>query len=84
MKGKPVPEELKKAAEVLIRIRGEIDSLQKAVAEEEAKLIEAEVLPEAATKKRDELRVALHRAEAELERVQTNYDAILARYKHGG
>ena len=84
MEGKPVPEELKKAADELVMTSKEVETLKASLKEAEAKLIEEEVLPEAATKERDELRVALHRAEAELARVQTDYDAILARYKHGG
>jgi len=83
MKGKAVPEELKKAADAVVRTTKEVESLKAAIAEEEKGLIEAEVLPPEATKKRDELRVSLHRAEAELARVQGEYDRLKAEFKHG-
>jgi len=79
---KPMPEELKQAAQQLIQLRKEVDSLKAAVAAEEATLVDEEVLPRGATAKRDELRVALHRAEAELDRVQGEYDGLLAEWRH--
>jgi len=81
---KPMPEELKKAAEEVVRLTKEVESLQEAIKEEERGLMEDEVLPEAATKKRDELRVSLHRAEAELQRIKTEYDSLAAQWRHGG
>ena len=78
---KPVTEELKKAAAELARVTKEVESLREAVKAEEKTLIPEEVLPGEASKKRDELRVLLHRAEAELSRVQTDYNALVAEWK---
>ncbi len=78
-----MPEELIKAGEVVVKLTGEVKALERAIKEEERGLIIGQPLPEAATKKRDELRVALHRAEAELTRVQTEYDGLVAEWKHG-
>ncbi|GAI58442.1 unnamed protein product, partial [marine sediment metagenome] len=57
-------------------------ALHDALEEEERKLVSEEVLPEAATKRRDELRVTLHRAEAELERARSKYDTLVAEWRH--
>lgn len=70
-----------KAAEV-VNITGEVKALEAAVAEEEKSLIDVETLSEEATAHRDELRVALHRAEAELARIKQEYDALVAEWKH--
>ena len=83
MEAKPVTEEMLNAAQQLIGLRKEVDSLKAAIKAEEGTLIEEEGLPEAATKKRDELRVSLHRAEAELQRVKTEYDGLVAQWRHG-
>jgi len=80
---RPMPEELKKAAEEVVRLTGEVEALKEALVKEERGLVEEEVLPEAATEKRDELRLSLHRAEAELKRVKTEYDSLVAEWRHG-
>lgn len=82
--GKLPPEELKKAAAELARLTKEVEALQKSIEEEERGLLDTEILPEEATAKRDELRLALHRAEAELERVRVDYNSKLAEWRHGG
>jgi len=79
---KPVTEELKKAAAEVVRLTKEVESLREAVEAEQKTLIDEEILPKAATAKRDKLRVTLHRAEAELHRVQTDYNALLAEWRH--
>ena len=81
---KAMPEELKQAGAEMVRLTSELEALRRSIAEEEAKLIKVEVLPEAATKKRDKLRVALHRAEAELAQAKSRYDSLLAQWRHGG
>ena len=78
---KPVTEELIKAAAELAKATAEVEVLREAVKAEEKTLIDSEVLPGEASAKRDELRVALHRAEAELARVQTDYNALLAEWR---
>lgn len=78
----PVPEELKTAANDVIRITREIEELNRAIKDEEAGLIKEEVLPEAATAQLDELRVTLHRAEASLGEARSRYDKQLALFRH--
>jgi len=80
---KPMPEELKKAAEEVVRLTGEVKSLQRSITEEKRGLIAEEVLPAAATKRLKGLQVKLHRAEAELARVKTDYDVKVAEWRHG-
>lgn len=82
--GKPVPEELKAAATALVRTTKEVETLRTAVKAEEAKFVDETVASPEVKAKLTELRVALHRAEAELARVQSEYDRQRAAYKHGG
>jgi len=79
---KPMTEELKVAADEVVRLSAEVESLSEAVKAEEGTLVDEEVLPEAATAKLDELRVALHRAEAELAAAKSHYDSMLAEWRH--
>lgn len=83
MEAKPVSEELKKAAAEKVRLAGEVKSLQEALAAEEKLLVEEEVLPAEATKRRDELRLALHRAESTLELATQNYNKLVAQWRQG-
>jgi len=78
----PGPEKLKQAAAEVVKLTRDIEVLQAAIKEEEKKSISEEVLPEAATAKRDELRVTLHRAEAALELARSNYNTQLAEWRH--
>ncbi|GAI60030.1 unnamed protein product, partial [marine sediment metagenome] len=77
-------EELKKAGAEVVRLTKEVETLGRSLAEEAAKLVEEEVLPPEATKKRDELRVALRRAESALALAKSDYDSRLAAWRHGG
>lgn len=79
----PMPEEIKQAGDEVIRITKDIEALQGEIKAEEDKLIPDEVLPEEATARLDELRVMLHRAEAELFEAQTKYNSLVARWRHG-
>ena len=83
LEGKPVSEEIKKAGAQLVKLTAERDALARAVKAEQAKLLPEEALPVTATARLTELQTALHRAEAELARVKTNYDALVAEWKHG-
>jgi len=78
-----MPEELKKAADEVVELTRDLEALKLSIKEEERGLIKEEVLPAAATARRAELRVTLHRAEAELERVKSEYDRLLAEWRHG-
>jgi len=82
LEAKPVSEELKKASAEVVRLTKEVEALTAAIAAEEEKLVQMEPLPEAATAKRDELRLSLHRAEAELERAKVEYNRQLAQWRH--
>jgi len=83
MEAKEMPEELKKAADEVVRLTKDVEALKLSIEEEEKGLIKEEVLPAAATARRDELRVTLHRAEAELERVKSEYEKRIAEWRHG-
>jgi len=78
----PMPEELKRAADEVVRVSKEVASLEEAIKLEEDKLLAVEVLPEEATAQVTELRVTLHRAEAKLQRVKQEYDRQVAEWKH--
>jgi len=78
----PMPSYIRAKAAEVVNITGEVKALEAAVAEEEKSLIDVETLSEEATAHRDELRVALHRAEAELARIKQEYDALVAEWKH--
>jgi len=80
---KPMPEELVKAGEELVKATAEVESLNSAIAGEEAKLIPGEELPEEATARLKELQVARNRAESERTRLQLEYDKLLAEWRHG-
>ena len=80
---KPMPEELKAAADEVVRVTKELESLEESIKEEEAKLLEIEPLPEEATAHLKELQVARNRAEAELARVKSDYDRQLAEWRYG-
>jgi len=80
---RPMTEELKAAADEVVKLTGEVEALERSVAKEKRKLIKNEVVPEEQTKKLTELQVALHRAEAELARVKTDYNIKLAEWRHG-
>jgi len=78
-----MPEELKKAAEEVVRLTGEVEALEKSITEEKRGLIEGEVLPEATTRRLKKLQVAKNRAISELERVKSEYNSRLAEWRHG-
>ncbi|GAH98690.1 unnamed protein product, partial [marine sediment metagenome] len=82
MEAGPEREAIRKAAGEVVKLARDLEALHDALEEEERKLVSEEVLPEAATKRRDELRVTLHRAEAELERARSKYDTLVAEWRH--
>lgn len=84
MEVKPVTEDLKQAAAEVVKLTKEVEALQEAVKAEGKTLIAEEVLPEEATARRDELRVTLHRAESALRAAQTNYNSLVAEWRHKG
>jgi len=80
---KPMTEEIKKLGADLIMKGAGVDALMDAIAAEKARLVPDETIPEAATARLKELEVALHKAQAELARVQTDYKVKIAEWKQG-
>ena len=83
MEGKPMSKELIAAGAEVVKLTKDVKALQDAINAEGRTLIAEEVLPEAVTARRDELRVALHRAESALRAAQVNYDSLVAEWRHG-
>ncbi len=82
MAAKPVDEQLKQAAAEVVKLTRDLKALQERVKEEERSLVSGEVLPPEATKKVDELRVSLHRAESALAAARSDYDRLVAEWRH--
>jgi len=80
---KPMPEELKKASEEVVRLTGEVKALELSIAEEKRGLIAEEEIPAAVTKRLKGLQVKRNRAISELERVKSEYDRLVAEWRHG-
>ena len=80
---KPMPEEIKTAAAEVVRLTGEVAALELSIVEEKRGLIEDEVLPEETTKRLKELQVKCNRAIATLEKAKSEYDRLVAEWKHG-
>lgn len=82
MEAKEMPEELKAAADLVVKLTGEVEDLTRSVEAEERLLVEGVIVPEAATERLRELQVTRNRAIAELERVTAHYNQLLAEWKH--
>ncbi|MBA7590893.1 hypothetical protein ES708_33036 [subsurface metagenome] len=80
---RPMTEELKAAASLVVKLTAEVEALERSVAQEKGKFIEGEVIPEAATKRLTGLQVKLHRAQAALAAAKTEYNSKLAEWRHG-
>jgi hypothetical protein len=78
----PEVEELRKAGAEVVKLSKDLEILKASLTEADRKLISAEVLPPEATKRRDELRVTLHHAEATLAAAKSHYDALVAEWRH--
>ncbi len=75
--------ELQEAAKKVIEVEQDVEVLRRALAEEERLLVSAEVLPAAATAKRDDLRKKLRRAESEQSRIKNEWALARAEWLHG-
>lgn len=82
MASETITEKIRQAGAEVVKLTKDLKILQTLVREEEAKLTKEEVLPAEATARRDELRVALHRAESTLAEAQAHYDALVAEWRH--
>ncbi|MBA7573635.1 hypothetical protein ES708_15433 [subsurface metagenome] len=80
---KPMTEELKKAASEVVRLTAEVKALEESITEEKRGLIEGEVLPEETTARLDELQVARNRAISALELAKSEYNRLIAEWRHG-
>ena len=78
-----MPEEVKAAADEVVRLTGEVEALQRSIDEEQRGLVGQEVLPEETTKRLKALQVKRNRAIATLEKAKSEYDRLVAEWKHG-
>lgn len=76
-------EEIKKAAEEVVTLTGDVKALERSIVEEKRGLILGEPIPEAATRRLKTLQVKRNRAIAELEEAKTEYNRQVAEWKHG-
>jgi len=82
MKVEPMTEGIRQAAAEVVKLTKDITALHDAIKEEDRGLVKDEILPATATAKRDELRVSLHRAESSLAAARSNYDRLVAEWRH--
>jgi len=82
MEAKPMSDEIIEAGAEVVKLTKDIEALNLVIKDEESGLIKDEAIPEAASARRDELRVALHRAESELAAAKVNYDSLVAEWRH--
>jgi len=78
-----MPEEIKTAAAEVVRLTGDVEALERSIAEEKRGLIEGEPIPEAATKRLKTLQVKRNRAISTLEQAKSEYDRLIAEWRHG-
>ena len=83
MEAKPMPEEIKQAAAEVVRLTGEVEALELSITEEKRGLIDQEVLPEETVKRLKSLQVKRNRAIAKLEKAKSEYDRLIAEWRHG-
>jgi len=83
MKGTEMPEEIKKAAAEVVRLTGETEVLNRSIEAEKRLMVGQEVLPEAATKRLKGLQVKRNRAESALSAAKSEYNRLVAEWKHG-
>ena len=83
MEVKPMPEEIKKAAAEVVKLTGEVEALERSIAEEKRGLIEGEPIPEATTKRLKSLQVKRNRAISTLEKAKSDYNQLLSEWRHG-
>jgi len=82
VEGTPEAEALRQAAAEVVKLTRDLEVLKERVKDEERGLVAGKILPPGATAKVDELRVALHRAEATLAAAKSHYDALIAEWRH--
>ena len=80
---KPMPEEIKKAADEVVRLTADVEALELSIKEEERGLIDQEVIPEETTRRLKGLQVKRNRAISTLEKARSDYNRQVAEWKHG-
>jgi len=80
----PVPEQLKQAAQEIIRLTADVANLDKLIKEEARGLTENEILPATADSRLKELQVKRNRALSSLAAAKSAYDTQLAEWRHSG
>lgn len=83
MEAKPMPEEIKTAAAEVVKLTAEVEALEKSIFEEKRGLIDQEVIPEETTRRLKTLQVKRNRAISTLEKAKSEYDRLVAEWKHG-
>ena len=80
---RPMPEEIKKAAGEVVKLTADLEALQKSIDTEQLGLVKNEVLPEAATLRLKSLQVKRNRAISSLEKAKSDYNRLIAEWRHG-
>lgn len=81
MEGKPMSNDIKKAAAEVVRLTGERDILQRSIEAEKRGLLTEGGIPVEATARLTELQAKLRQVEAELTRVKSEYDRLVVEFK---
>jgi len=81
MEAKPMNEKIIAAAQAVILLTGERDSLQKSIEQEQRGLIGEAILPAEATARLNKLKVSLRKAEAALSAAKKDYERLVAEGK---
>ena len=80
--GKPMTEEIKKLGAEVVKLSAEVAAIGGSIKTEQRGLLETEGLPATATARLRELQSTLYKAQAELARVKTDYNAKVAEWRH--
>jgi hypothetical protein len=83
MEGKPMTEEIKKLGTQVVTLTANVAALERSIQEEYGGKTDIEGLPATATAHLKELQSALYKAQIELARVKTDYNARIAEWRHG-
>ncbi|GAI69357.1 unnamed protein product, partial [marine sediment metagenome] len=82
MVGVEMPEEIKKVAEVVVTLTGEVKALELSITEEKRGLVAEEIIPEETTRRLKSLQVKRNRAISTLEKAKSEYDRLVAEWRH--
>ncbi|GAJ22302.1 unnamed protein product, partial [marine sediment metagenome] len=77
-----MPEEIKMAASLVVTLTGEVKALEDSIEAESRGLVAEEIIPEETTKRLKSLQVKRNRAIATLEKAKSEYDRLVAEWRH--